>query len=100
MIKIIEAFYHILCVLSPPLCLPNCVNDLDPSQTSNRKGLQFHGNSYGDPVGRSGGLALWWKDEVDLEVCCKSKNIFRFIVTWPKNLNSWLSTFVYAPSLL
>lgn len=65
-----------------------------------RKSLQFHGSSYVDPIGRSGGLALWWKEQVDLDVRFKSKNIIRCIISWPNVPNRWLASFVYAPSLL
>ncbi|KAH7865092.1 hypothetical protein Vadar_002098 [Vaccinium darrowii] len=43
-----------------------------------RKRLQFPNSCYVDPIGLSGGLALWWKDEVDVEVRWKSKNIISY----------------------
>ncbi|KAH7853442.1 hypothetical protein Vadar_002449 [Vaccinium darrowii] len=62
-----------------------------------RRRLQFSNSCYVDPVGLSGGLALWWKEEVDVEVRFKSKNILRCIITWPSSSNRWLGTFIYAP---
>ncbi|KAH7837349.1 hypothetical protein Vadar_012854 [Vaccinium darrowii] len=50
-----------------------------------------------DPIGLSGGLALWWKEEVDIEVRWKSKNIIRCILSWPNIPGGWLGTFIYAP---
>ncbi|KAG5549991.1 hypothetical protein RHGRI_015079 [Rhododendron griersonianum] len=52
---------------------------------------------YMDPVGLLGGLALWWKDGIDVDVRFKSKNIFRCVVKWPSSPSSWLCTFIYAP---
>ncbi|KAG5524499.1 hypothetical protein RHGRI_031233 [Rhododendron griersonianum] len=62
-----------------------------------RRRLHFSNSSYVDPVGLSGGLALWWKDDVDIDVRYKTKNMFRFVITWPSSSNKWLSTFIYAP---
>lgn len=46
---------------------------------------------------RSGGLALWWTNEVDLDIRFKSKNIIRAIVTRLSHSFSFVSTFIYAP---
>ncbi|KAG5523350.1 hypothetical protein RHGRI_035240 [Rhododendron griersonianum] len=62
-----------------------------------RRRLHFSNSSYVDPVGLWGGLALWWKDDVDIDVRYKTKNMFRCVVTWPSSSNKWLSTFIYAP---
>lgn len=45
-----------------------------------RRRLQFSHKCYVDPEGLSGGLALWWTDEVDIEVRLKSKHFFRCVV--------------------
>ncbi|KAG5563119.1 hypothetical protein RHGRI_005763 [Rhododendron griersonianum] len=47
--------------------------------------------------GTAGGLALWWTDEVILDVRFKTKNLMKCVVSWPRIKNSWLVTFVYAP---
>lgn len=62
-----------------------------------RRRLHFPFSSYVNPVGLSGGLALWWKEDVDIEIRLKSKNIMRCLVTWPSNRTKWLCTFIYAP---
>ncbi|KAI8537718.1 hypothetical protein RHMOL_Rhmol09G0046600 [Rhododendron molle] len=55
------------------------------------------GEFFRDPVGLSGGLALWLEDGVDIDVRFKSKNVFKCIVTWPTIPTRWLCTFIYAP---
>ncbi|KAG5530896.1 hypothetical protein RHGRI_025747 [Rhododendron griersonianum] len=62
-----------------------------------RQQLQFSNCCYVDPVGLAGGLALWWKDEVDIEVRFKNKNIIRCIISWPNVQERWLGAFIYAP---
>ncbi|KAH7857565.1 hypothetical protein Vadar_014063 [Vaccinium darrowii] len=62
-----------------------------------RRRLHFAGFYYVDPVGLSGDLALWWKDNVDIDVHFKSKNLLRCNVSWPSNASRWLATFIYAP---
>lgn len=62
-----------------------------------RRSLHFNNSCYVDPEGLSGGLALWWKDEVNIDVRFKSKNILRCVVNWPQIRSSWLITFIYAP---
>ncbi|KAG5532409.1 hypothetical protein RHGRI_026893 [Rhododendron griersonianum] len=62
-----------------------------------RRRLHFNNGCYVDPIGKSGGLALWWSDEVTLDVRFSSKNMFRCIVNWPRISNQFLITFVYAP---
>ncbi|XP_058186378.1 uncharacterized protein LOC131303505 [Rhododendron vialii] len=65
-----------------------------------RRRLHFSMCCYVDPVGLSGGLALWWKDEVDIKVKFKSKNIMRCIVNWPNHRNRWFCSFIYAPPVM
>ncbi|KAG5539097.1 hypothetical protein RHGRI_019600 [Rhododendron griersonianum] len=62
-----------------------------------RQQLQFPNCCYVDPVGLAGGLALWWKDEVNIEVRFKNKNIIRCIVSWPNVQERWLGAYIYAP---
>ncbi|KAF7146373.1 hypothetical protein RHSIM_Rhsim04G0047200 [Rhododendron simsii] len=62
-----------------------------------RRKLQYNNGCYGDPIGKSGGLALWWSDEVTIDVRFKSKNIFRCVVNWPRISTPFLITFIYAP---
>ncbi|KAH7854714.1 hypothetical protein Vadar_017036 [Vaccinium darrowii] len=40
-----------------------------------RRRLQFPNSCYVDPIGLSGGLALWWKEDINVEVKWKSKNM-------------------------
>ncbi|KAF7135399.1 hypothetical protein RHSIM_Rhsim08G0131400 [Rhododendron simsii] len=49
------------------------------------------------PCGLSGGLALWWKDSVDIDVRLSTKNVIRCIISWPSITSTWLCSFVYAP---
>ncbi|KAG5550969.1 hypothetical protein RHGRI_009405 [Rhododendron griersonianum] len=62
-----------------------------------RKRLRFNNSSYVEPECLSGGLALWWTDEVTVDVRFKSKNLFRCIVNLPLFSSPFLVTFVYAP---
>lgn len=62
-----------------------------------RRRLHFSNGSYVDPIGLSGGLALWWKDGVDVDVHFKSRNLFKCIIKWPSISSRWLCSFVYAP---
>ncbi|KAF7154507.1 hypothetical protein RHSIM_Rhsim01G0139300 [Rhododendron simsii] len=62
-----------------------------------RRSLHFNNGCYVDPIGKAGGLALWWTDEVNLDVRFSSKNLIRCIVNWPRISSPFLITFVYAP---
>ncbi|KAF7134615.1 hypothetical protein RHSIM_Rhsim08G0178900 [Rhododendron simsii] len=62
-----------------------------------RMKLQYNNGCYVDPIGKSGGLALWWSDEVTIDVRFKSKNIFHCVVNWPRISTPFLITFIYAP---
>ncbi|KAH7843546.1 hypothetical protein Vadar_018002 [Vaccinium darrowii] len=64
-----------------------------------RRSLWFRNSCYVDPEGMSGGLALWWSDDVVLDVRFKSKNVLRCVVSWPQIHSPWLITFVYAPPI-
>ncbi|CAL5404679.1 unnamed protein product [Camellia sinensis] len=59
--------------------------------------LQFSHKCYVDPEGLWGGLALWWTDEVDIEVRLKSKHFFRCVVGANGLGQNWAVSFVYAP---
>ncbi|GMP35785.1 hypothetical protein CsSME_00008110 [Camellia sinensis var. sinensis] len=61
-----------------------------------RGSLNFPDKYYVDPIGISGGLALWWVDGVGLDVRFKSKNIFRCIISAPGR-GHWAASFIYAP---
>ncbi|KAF5932332.1 hypothetical protein HYC85_028503 [Camellia sinensis] len=58
-----------------------------------RRRLHFPNHCYVDP----GSLALWWSDEVNLQVRHKSPNIFRCIISKGAITEDWLATFVFAP---
>ncbi|CAL5418073.1 unnamed protein product [Camellia sinensis] len=62
-----------------------------------RRRLRYPNQSYVDPVGLSGGLALWWLDEVHLQVSFKSANLLNCHVSDNLHHSPWLATFVYAP---
>ncbi|OMO81699.1 Endonuclease/exonuclease/phosphatase [Corchorus capsularis] len=56
--------------------------------------MGYLGGYYVEPRGRSGGLALWWLDEFNLEVLAVSKN-FIDIKTDLGGKEVWFCTFVY-----
>ncbi|KAH7862901.1 hypothetical protein Vadar_010843 [Vaccinium darrowii] len=60
-----------------------------------RRRLGFDSSSYVEPVGLSGGLALWWKSDVDLEVDLATKNYMHVIVTDKNKSKMWAATFIY-----
>ncbi|GMP66668.1 hypothetical protein CsSME_00026935 [Camellia sinensis var. sinensis] len=62
-----------------------------------RKRLNFSNSNYVNPIGASGGLALWWVDEVNLDILFKSKHIMRCIVDHVHPDQSWVISFIYAP---
>ncbi|KAG5556728.1 hypothetical protein RHGRI_007109 [Rhododendron griersonianum] len=57
--------------------------------------LGFDASTYVDPVGLAGGLALWWKNEVSIDVEISTKNIVHTVVTDKVNSSIWASSFVY-----
>ncbi|GMP77947.1 hypothetical protein CsSME_00034053 [Camellia sinensis var. sinensis] len=60
-----------------------------------RRSLNFLNSCYVDPIGTSGGLALWWMDGAVLDVRSKSQNILRCIISSPAG-RSWAASFIYA----
>ncbi|XP_058180015.1 uncharacterized protein LOC131298548 [Rhododendron vialii] len=86
-----------LCIVHRPLVvfLMETKNKRDTLELI--RSLHFQNSSYVDPKGIAGGLALWWTDEVILDVRYKTKNLMKCVVSWPRMKNPWLVTFVYAP---
>ena len=39
-----------------------------------RRGTWFNNACYVDPVGIAGGLALWWTDDINMDILMQSKN--------------------------
>ncbi|KAH7853775.1 hypothetical protein Vadar_006420 [Vaccinium darrowii] len=60
-----------------------------------RQRLGFQHSSYVDPEGLSGGLALWWNLDVDIDVEIANTNIMHTIITDKSNRKVWAATFVY-----
>ncbi|KAL7181874.1 hypothetical protein ACSBR1_040730 [Camellia fascicularis] len=59
--------------------------------------LSFNQKCYVDPEGASCGLALWWNDEIHMDIRFKSKFMIRGVIT-SDNSSCWAVSFVYAPS--
>ncbi|KAL5703663.1 hypothetical protein ACHQM5_022190 [Ranunculus cassubicifolius] len=60
-----------------------------------QKQIKYQGMEVVDPIGRSGGLALFWKEGVDLEILIANKNhISGKISNYPAN-KDWFFSFVY-----
>ena len=57
-----------------------------------RRRLGFDHGDYVDPLGRSGGLALWWKKELDVQICRKTKN---YIDAKIREKHEWHFTGIY-----
>lgn len=67
-----------------------------------RRSLNFTSAFYVDPVGRSGGLALWWTSAIDLDIITCNKNLILshgrvHSGTTPTHLSHLSMCFVYAP---
>ncbi|KAL7163112.1 hypothetical protein ACSBR2_039248 [Camellia fascicularis] len=62
-----------------------------------KRSLNFSHKCYVEPEGLLGGLALWWTDEVNIDLRFKSKNLIRGVVSPPDKLCNWAVVFVYAP---
>ncbi|KAG5529490.1 hypothetical protein RHGRI_030022 [Rhododendron griersonianum] len=60
-----------------------------------RRKLGFHSASYVDPVGLAGGLALWWKTEMDIDIETSTKNIVHTIISDKSNSSVWAASFIY-----
>ncbi|KAI3965252.1 hypothetical protein MKW92_011399, partial [Papaver armeniacum] len=56
----------------------------------------FHHHSFVASVGRSGGLCLLWKDDVNIEVVSQSSNLIHAIVH-DNSLLSWNLFCIYGP---
>ncbi|KAF7147855.1 hypothetical protein RHSIM_Rhsim03G0108700 [Rhododendron simsii] len=60
-----------------------------------RHKLGFNFATYFEPVGLSGGLALWWKPEVDIDIETSSKNIVHTIISNKFNSFVCAASFIY-----
>ncbi|KAG5548219.1 hypothetical protein RHGRI_013800 [Rhododendron griersonianum] len=60
-----------------------------------RRSFKFDSSSYVEPVGLSGGLALWWNKDVELDVELSTKNFIHVVVTDKLLSKCWAATFVY-----
>ncbi|KAH7848430.1 hypothetical protein Vadar_002675 [Vaccinium darrowii] len=60
-----------------------------------RRRFGFDFGSYVDPEGLAGGLALWWNNDLELDIETASKNLIHTIVTDKVNSYTWAATFVY-----
>ncbi|KAF7152387.1 hypothetical protein RHSIM_Rhsim01G0140300 [Rhododendron simsii] len=60
-----------------------------------RHKLGFNSGTYVKPVGLSGGLALWWKTEVDIDIETSSKNIVHTKISNNSNSYVWAASFIY-----
>ncbi|KAK4273760.1 hypothetical protein QN277_017095 [Acacia crassicarpa] len=62
-----------------------------------RRRFGFQHDLYVDPEGLSGGLAVWWKDNITLNVLYKSKNIIHVVMESAGLKVPKFATFVYGP---
>ncbi|GJT25269.1 reverse transcriptase [Tanacetum coccineum] len=62
-----------------------------------RCSLPFTGFFYVNPIGRSGGLALWWKDNITLNIANGNKNIILVDGICLAPSVSWRACFIYGP---
>ncbi|KAG5517160.1 hypothetical protein RHGRI_037799 [Rhododendron griersonianum] len=57
--------------------------------------LGFDSGVYVDPEGLSGGLALWWMKEVEIDVDIVSKNFIHAVISEKASSSVWAATFIY-----
>ncbi|KAG5524194.1 hypothetical protein RHGRI_031004 [Rhododendron griersonianum] len=57
--------------------------------------LGFNFSHYVDPVGLFGGLALWWKNEVEIDIDNSTKNIVHSVISEKSNSAVWATSFIY-----
>ncbi|GJZ34868.1 reverse transcriptase [Tanacetum coccineum] len=62
-----------------------------------RHSLPFTGFFYVDLIGRLGGLALWWKDSITLNISNGNKNIILVDGICLAPFVSWRACFIYGP---
>ncbi|KAF7143722.1 hypothetical protein RHSIM_Rhsim05G0192100 [Rhododendron simsii] len=55
--------------------------------------LKFDSSSYVDPEGLSGGLALWWNNDLEIDVEFASRNLMHVIVTDKAIPACWATSF-------
>ncbi|KAK8495975.1 hypothetical protein V6N12_062054 [Hibiscus sabdariffa] len=51
---------------------------------------------YVEPIGITGGLAMWWSNEVKLSVLHHDKNLIDTVISINREVE-WFGTFIYAP---
>ncbi|KAF7154196.1 hypothetical protein RHSIM_Rhsim01G0175200 [Rhododendron simsii] len=57
--------------------------------------LKFNYGSYVDPERLAGGLALWWNNDVSVDVEFSHKNLIHIVITIKAESLRWAATFVY-----
>ncbi|KAK9042415.1 hypothetical protein V6N11_017490 [Hibiscus sabdariffa] len=61
-----------------------------------RKRLKFDSSFYIDPLGISGGLALWWKSDSNISILSSDKNCIHTSISCAGE-PPWLCSFIYGP---
>ena len=62
-----------------------------------RRSTCFNGHFYVDPVGRSGGLALWWRDNLAMQVLSGCKNMILVNGSCLSLSFNYKACFIYGP---
>ncbi|KAF7133101.1 hypothetical protein RHSIM_Rhsim09G0068100 [Rhododendron simsii] len=57
--------------------------------------LGFDSGVYVDPEGLSGGLALWWMKEIEIDVDITSRNFIHVVISEKASSSVWAATFIY-----
>ncbi|KAF7153351.1 hypothetical protein RHSIM_Rhsim01G0274800 [Rhododendron simsii] len=60
-----------------------------------RRSLGFDSSNYIDPIGLFGGLALWWKNEVEINIETSIKNIVHTVISEKSTSHDWAGSFIY-----
>lgn len=62
-----------------------------------RKNLGFKSSFYVNPLGSAGGLGLWWRDEVDIQIMGSCRNYIDSVVAYPKDGLHFRGSWFYGP---
>ncbi|KAH7855081.1 hypothetical protein Vadar_021032 [Vaccinium darrowii] len=60
-----------------------------------RRKFRFDFGSYVEPEGLAGGLALWWYNDIEIEVETSTKNLFHTVITDKADASCWAASFIY-----
>ena len=93
----IRGLRELICESTPKIVFLSETKSKSPRINKIKSRLNFANYYYVEPIGRAGGLALFWRLRVELEVMYFDKNmITAFVYSGPPN-SPWLLFAIYRP---